>query len=410
MQPSLGAQLKLLSLRSAHLGMRQLLSALCLVLLIAACSTPAPPPREVRVAAPSVGEIELLKRSGDVDTQLLLDVGIVIFESQPDRITLLNAPDVGEGVFDELRQNEMQYLPFVLRNTLVESNHWGAVRVLPETDPSVDLVVHGAVLISDGLNLEVAITAYDSAGRQWLNKIYADESHTTDFPESTRYTTASRFNPADFTEPFQDLYDKINNDLVAVRDSLSDTQLVDLSNVSDMVYASDLSPETFEHTLTRNEEQLLTVTTLLAEEDPMMRRMAEMRLRHYAFIDSVDGYYEALFDDMQSLYLTWRHYSRDQSLESLVAEYEIYQGSLYGDVGNFQTLSQRYDRYRWAKIYEFEFAGLASGFNNEIAPAILELNQNVHGLDGNMADQYAQWKRILRALFALESEQEAGSD
>jgi len=51
-----------------------------------------------------------------------------------------------------------------------------------------------------------------------------------------------------------------------------------------------------------------------------------------------------------------------------------------------------------------EYRDLSVGFNNEIAPAILQLNEQVHGLSGTMEEQYIQWRRILRQLFALEAE------
>ena len=48
-----------------------------------------------------------------------------------------------------------------------------------------------------------------------------------------------------------------------------------------------------------------------------------------------------------------------------------------------------------------ELPELAAGFNQELAPAILELNEQIHGLSGTMAEQYVQWRRILRQLFEL---------
>jgi hypothetical protein len=76
----------------------------------------------------------------------------------------------------------------------------------------------------------------------------------------------------------------------------------------------------------------------------------------------------------------------------------------YGDSRSFLALSQRYDRFKWSKIYEHEFTELAAGFNNELAPAMLELNGQVHGLSGTMEQQYREWRGILRALFELENQ------
>ena len=390
-------------------GARGIAVGLALALLMAACATSVPPaPR--RIPAPAVGEVSLIRSPIEPAQHQLLDIGVVIFHNLPDQFTLQSSAEVNAGAFAEIRQNETQYLPYVLRNTLIDSNHWGAVRVLPESDPSVDLVITGTIVASDGLALEIEIRAFDSTDREWINKTYADITQSDDFPESSRFTASNRFDPVNFVDPFQDLYDQINNDLLSMRDSLSEQELINLRRVSQMVYATELSPESFAHTLEEGPGGLLTVSSLPAGDDPMMRRVRDMQLRHHTFIDTVDQYYQSLFDEMQPVYVTWRHYSRDQSLENQSAEKQIYEGGVYGNAGNFLTLTQRYDRYRWAKIYEFEFAELASGFNNEIAPAILELNRNVHGLDGTMADQYAQWRKILRALFALEVEPSAGEN
>ena len=390
-------------------GARGIAVGLALALLMAACATPVPPATR-RIPAPAVGEVSLIRSPIEPAQHQLLDIGVVIFHNLPDQFTLQNSTELNAGAFAEIRQNETQYLPYVLRNTLIDSNHWGAVRVLPEPDPSVDLVLTGAIVESDGLALEIEIRAFDSTGLVWINKTYADITQFDDFPDSSRFTASNRFDPVNFVDPFQDLYDQINNDLLSMRDSLSEQELINLLRVSQIVYATELSPESFAHTLKEGPGGLLTVSSLPADDDPMMRRVGDMQLSHHTFIDTVDQYYQSLFDEMQPVYVTWRHYSRDQSLENQSAERQIYEGGVYGNAGNFLTLSQRYDRYRWAKIYEFEFAELASGFNNEIAPAILELNRNVHGLDGTMADQYAQWRKILRALFALEVETSAGEN
>lgn len=376
----------------------------CLLLgLIAGCAqTPLPPPAVELL--PSVGPVDLeITATAPAEIEQL-EIGIQIFENQLDDE---DNERFGDWVYTEIRENEVNYLPYVLRNTLLNSNHWGAVRVLPEPDPSVDLQVNGTVLHSDGERLEIAIVASDSTGKQWLNKTYADTTDLSDYPEATRFTTGNRFDPAGFVDPFQDLYDQIANDLLATRRLLADSELVNLKRVSAMVYAADLSPETFGHTLETNEDGLLTVTSLLADSDPMLARVADMRLRHLVFIDTVDEYYEALYEEMQPSYVIWRRYSHDQieenqRLESRLRDYDL---DDYGTSRSFVSLTQRYDRYRWSKIYEQEFRELAAGFNRELAPAILKLNEQVHGVSGTMDEQYIQWRRILQALFRLETEQ-----
>jgi hypothetical protein len=144
--------------------------------------------------------------------------------------------------------------------------------------------------------------------------------------------------------------------------------------------------------------------TLPADTDPMLQRVKDMRYRHLLFIDTVDEYYQTLYTDIQAAYVLWRRYSLDQTEETLNRDNEPQAAASLGDSGSFLALSQRYDRFKWSKIYEHEFTELAAGFNNELAPAMLELNGQVHGLSGTMEQQYREWRGILRELFELETE------
>lgn len=370
-------------------------------LLLFSCSSNEfpPPPEPAFPDAPQVGEVDFQQASAAPEEYQLLDIGIVAFDNQ---YIESDSARYGEWVFSEIRDNERHFLPYLLRNTLLESNQWGAVRVLPLNDPSVDLTIEGTIHQSDGTRLVLEIRASDSTGKVWLEEIYVDSSIEEDYPDSTRLRSASQLEIDEVKEPFEDIYEQISNDLVSLRNAMTEEELTNLRQVSNLVYANDLAPESFGHTLTTNEEGLLQVVSLPAEDDPMAQRVAEMRLRHHLFIDTVDEYYQALYDEMEASYLVWRRYSYDQIEEFDAPEQQSVDQSLFSSTNNSLTLIQRYNRYRWSKIYEQEFLELASGFNQEIAPAILELNRNVHGLSGTMEEQYIQWRRILRQLFTLE--------
>ena len=354
---------------------------------------------DIEPILPPVGIVKLNRVDVVLPEHLLLDIAINVFDVQIDEQEAL---EFGEWIFSEIRNNETHYLPYVLRNTLLESNQWGAVRVLPTNDPSVDLQIQGTVLASDGKRILLRIVAIDSAGRVWLDQEYADIAFEKDFPTNTRFTQGNPFNSANFVEPFQDIYNEINNALVEYRASLTEQNLLDIKLISRIVYASDLAPESFQHNLMKDENNLLALVSLPAEEDPMLERVNDMRTRHHLFIDTVDQYYASLYEEMQPSYAVWRKYSFDQINEGLDANGTPYNYQDYGRSGRYLTLTQRYDRYRWSKIFEMEYQDISAGFNNEIGPAILELNENVHGLSGTMAEQYIQWRRILRQLFTLE--------
>ena len=369
--------------------------------LLALTNCAAPVNYDVEVEIPSVGEVALNSSDETPEDWKLLDIGVLIFGTEQ-QASVRN--QIGENVFAEVRDNERHLLPFSLRKILVDSNQWGAVRVLPQADPSVDLLIDGRILQSDGTQLQLAVTATDSSGRQWLNKTYTDRTLATDFPESTDFRNRNRRNLSAVSEPFTDLYEQIANDLLMARTELSENQVRQISQISQMLYAADLSEESFGDNIQRTEDGQVTIVSLPPINDPMMRRVHEMRERHYLFIDTVDEYYEALYEDMRDSYLLWRRYSFDQILEERAAEQRAVTQERYSSSSGYLTLTQRYDRYRWSKIYELEYRELASGFNREAAPAILELNQQVHGLSGTMEEQYLQWRRVLRQLFALEND------
>lgn len=369
-----------------------------LTLLIAALSgcASAPPPAPTPAV---VGEVSLQRSSEVPEAWKLLDIGVLIFANEDDGG---RADALGTDVFTEVRENERHLLPFLLRSTLVDSNQWGAIRVLPGADPSVDLLVEGSILHSDGERLTLEVLVTDSTGRRWLTRRYSDITSIEDYPAATDYRERNR-QFGDFEDPFQDLYNSIANDLLLVRAQMSQALLQEIHQVADLRYAADLSPESFAGHLLRDENQHWSVVTLPATDDPMMQRVSNMRDRHHLFIDTVDEYYEALHEDTRAPYVIWRRYSFDQVQEEKAAAQRARDNSSYRSASGFQSLRQRYDRYRWSKIYEQEFRELASGFNRETAPEILELNRQVHGLSGTMEEQYIQWRRILRQLFALET-------
>jgi hypothetical protein len=376
---------------------------LVVLLLLTACTLTLPEPKPVPVPVERpldlVGDVNLIQALQVPSESSLIEIGVHVFGTAQKEA---GEYKIGDWVFDEIIQKETQFLPHLLKNTLVASSQWGAIRVIPERDPSLDLIVEGQIIQSDGETLELQIRAIDSSGREWLNRTYADQSIAEEYPESTRFTLDNTFAAINFVDPFQDIYNRIANDLLAVRANLGEQALVDLNFVTDMLYASDLSPDTFSGSIIKNEDGLLIVDTLPSLDDPMMARVADMKYRHHLFIDTVDEYYQTLFEDIQPAYVLWRRYSIDQIAEIETSQQEANRSD-YGSSSGFLSLSQRYDRFKWSKIFEREFNDLAAGFNNELAPAFLELNSQVHGLTGTMEQQYREWRGILRRLFELEN-------
>ena len=143
--------------------MSHLIQTTGLAALLAACAqTPIEPlPAPLNLDLDLVGEVFLDRAIQIPAEDSLLEVGVLIFTANKDG---QQDYKIGDWVFDEIIQKETQFLPNLLKDTLVASNQWGAVRVIPEHDPSLDLFLSGEILQSNGRSLELRIQAVDSSG------------------------------------------------------------------------------------------------------------------------------------------------------------------------------------------------------------------------------------------------------
>lgn len=384
------------NLRSRTVGVLRLLLLTLLSSLLAACAQNQP--AEV-IGPPPVGDVLLNVAAQTPSEDRLLNIGVQVFDT---RATDEQITQAGAATFAEIRRVETHYLPVVLRNTLVASNQWGAVRVLPEADPSVDLLIQGTILRSDGANLILQVRATDSSGKEWLNKTYVDTAGVVDYPDFVP-SLRDRSTTTNLEDPFQDLHAQIANDVLTVRESMDSPALLALAQLTQIKYAGDLSPEAFGSLLQPDAQGLLTLQRLPATNDPLLDHVAQIRARHHVFIDTIDEYYDALHHDLKPTYDVWRQYSHDQVMEEEESAASAAAGGTLSGSGSFEALSQNYNRYKWAKIFEQEFVALASGFVSETAPAVLKLSENVNGLTGPVEEQYAQWRALLRELFEVET-------
>jgi hypothetical protein len=316
-----------------------------------------------------------------------LDIGLVVLDPGVEA-----GAGAADDVFPEVRRVEAQYLPVLLRQVLQETDAWGVVRVLPEAAVLPELLVSGEILVSDGVQLELRVRAEDATGRLWLQRIYRDQSEAADYPVS-----------AD-GDPFVDLYRQLANDLLAIRRQLDDSQLREVRRVALLRYAALLSPEAFAGYLAGGQGgELFRVARLPAAGDPMMARVERIRNQEYLFIDTVDEQYLNLYQSLGPTYNLWRQYSREQAL--YVADYQerVANRKSHGRRGSFPAMQQRYDAYRNLRIQQQDLDEQALGFDNEVAPTVMEASGRVFRLTGTLDSQYGEWRHILREIFRLET-------
>lgn len=316
-----------------------------------------------------------------------LDVGVVVFDPG------LAAPDTPapEAEFPQIRRAEAVYQAVELRRALESSGRWGAVRVVPDSSTLVELTLRGRILVSNGERLALAVTATDASGQRWLDEHFEASVGAAAYPA------------AQGKDPFNALYQRIAAQLeqqLAAR-TLGDMER--LRMIARMRYAGGLSPEAFAGYLSGGDGTPYTLQRLPAEDDPMLQRVERIRQQEYLFIDSVDEQYGRLHDELQPTYDLWRQNWREQA----VYEREYVQRAAERENndrrGSYAAMLTDYSTYRAFRIREQDLDELATGFNNEVGPTVVESRGRVFRLSGSLESRYQDWRQILREIFALET-------
>src|SRR3990172_4620902 len=253
-----------------------------LLLALAACNTTSVRTTEY---TPVARELE------PVPEAELLDVGIGIFNPGVDALSKEQ-----EGVFPEVRNAEARFMPYKLMETLQMTGNWGIVRVIPDRQSEMDLWVDAKILQSDGETLRLDVTVSDATGRTWYTRKYEEIA--------TKYAYDIRRGSRQ--EPFQGIYNRIANDMMAYRHLLSSADVTTIRTVTELKFARRFSPEVFADHLQDDGKGHYSISRLPAANDPLLQRINRIRERDYLFVDTLQDYYASFVQKMEDPYRSWR--------------------------------------------------------------------------------------------------------
>lgn len=377
------------------------MAAIVCALFTAACATT------------KVGPTAILQAPQEIPEEQLLDVGIVVFSSEP--MTAEKARK--EGTHAEIRKAEQNFIPCHLKTTLQQSSQWGAVRVLPAETDSVDLLVKGTIIESNGETLELRIEARDATGKTWLEKTYEAEATPASY-------AALQVGEKD---AFQDLYNRIANDLAEQRLKLAPQEIQTLRTVSQLRFADRFAPEAFEGYLKRGPGDSLAVNRLPAEGDTMMARLLQIREREHLFVDALNQQYESFYARMWPSYENWRKSNLDEQL----ARQKIERDALIRQVGGAlllagaialgagrreigpleigmaviggQVIVNGFNISKQAEMHSESIRELSETFGSEMKPIRVEFEGQTYELTGPAEEQFKRWRELLREIYRAET-------
>ena len=354
----------------------------------------------------------------EIPEEALLDVGVELFEpGLPEEPTTEKKYQV--GVFPEIRKSEARYIPMRLKETLESTGQWGAVRVVPKDTASVDLIVRGKIIKSNGKDLVVDIVAVDSSGREWMKKRFKQEADTRAY--------APRTEELEVREPFEALYGAIANELLQARRELNNEDLVELRKISELRFAGDLAPTVYDDYLEINRKGRYTVAKLPAADDPMMIRISQIRERDYMFVDTLNENYANFSSSMETPYDDWRAYTYEEQValdairkkarnRKIIGALAIF-GAVVASpgsgleavardaalIGGIAALQSGIATGKEAKMHREAIRELGVSFDAEVAPLVVEVEGETVRLTGNLENQYATWRGLLQRIYASET-------
>jgi len=363
------------------------------------------------------GPVGLEAAQSEIPVDQLLDVGIAIFDP--------GLPEEDEhaleerGIFPDLRKSEAKFIPVQLRETLESTGHWGAVRVLPSQGEGVDVTVSGEILASTGMTLAIRVRVVDSLGRVWRDKRYKQNADSRAYLDDDEVVVKG--------DPYQGLYNRIANDMLDSRESLSPKTLRSIREVSAVKFAADIAPGVFGGYLSVNKKGRYKIHHLPADDDPMMARVFRVRDRDWIFVDTLTEHYANFSEGMQESYDEYRlnSYHEQRTLQAVRREartQKILGGLLLvgaavtggstaaaraartaAAVGGGLVLADGIETGKNAKIHVESLRELAQSFDAEVEPMLIEVEGRVLRLEGSVEAQYAEWRKLLHEIFTEEA-------
>ena len=355
-------------------------------------------------------KISLERAQIEIPEEELLDIGILLFDP--------NIPDEDkELIFPEIRKAEARYIPYHLKKTLQDTGFWGGVWVLPEKSEAIDLIISGRIEVSNGLDVSIRIGAWDITGKEWVNKVYSSTIAQSSYSKRRDLTQ----------DPYQNIYNKIANDLVQIKQDLKQQELQRINEIGDIRFAAELIPGVYKDYLTKNKKNIYEAVRLPDNEDSIMQRVYNIQEREFLLLDTLNEYYAQLYENISQPYENWRKLSREDMItyeelkKSARTRKMLGAAALIGAIvsdgdsqasnsmqqmaiyGGMEAMKSGFSKTSEAKIYKESMKELGTAFDTEAEPLIIELEGQTIRLTGSAQEKFLEWRKLLKQIYTDET-------
>ena len=345
----------------------------------------------------------------EIPFEELLDIGIMLFDP--------NVPEKENPmIFPEIRKAEARYMPYHLKKTLESTGHWGGVWVLPERSKAIDLIVVGRIEKSDGLDVELKIGVWDIVGTQWVNKTYKSNIAKSSYSKRRDITQ----------DPYQNIFNKIANDLLQIKQSKARDELIRLSQTGEIRFASELIP-VYDDYISKNKKNVYSLERLPSEDDEIMQRILEVQEREFLLLDTLNEYYGQLYENLSQPNEDWRRLSREDMITYEELQRSARTRKILGAValagalatdgdsrasstarqmaiyGGMEAMRSGFSKSSEAKIYQESLKESGADFDAQAQPLVIELEGQTIRLSGSAEEKFQEWRRLLKEIYIDET-------
>jgi hypothetical protein len=279
-------------------------------------------------------------------------------------------------------------------------------------------------LQSDGRTLEIKVKVQDSTNRPWFTRTYEEQVSRFAYDAEIRRRQ----------EPFQNVYNRVVNDMQKHLARQDLNALRQIRTVSELRFARRFAPDAFSDYLASDARERYSIKHVPAIDDPVLQRVRRIRVRDAMFLDHPQGFYQKFDQDMANSYDNWRleSYTETETLEELKASAltrtvggalavvggVLAQGSANPSARSAGVLGiglgallfkSGLEKNAEARMHTEALKELADSLNSEIQPQTIALTDSTVELSGTVNEQYEQWKSILQKIYVLETGQAAPS-
>ena len=324
----------------------------------------------------------------------------------------------------ELRRAESMHMAVILKETMEKTANFGAVRITPDARSSSDLHVQARIEQSNGEDVRLKVTVSDSTGKKWIN----NKEYKARINESIFQDPRYRDEDGELTvDPYDVIYERIAVDIAKLK--ISGEKAAKVRTVTKLRFAQNMSREAFSDIL-KQRNGIYTLAGLPDDDDPMMKRIENIKYRDDMFIDSLQPYYESFSSDMSKPYSVWQQQAyvesksaREQKARAagqavlgilmaaitiaatgdMPTEAGAQTVAILGTLATIAVFSESFKASAEAKVHRDALSELGNSLDANLAPSVINMEEKTEELTGSAKEQFQQLREILKRIFAEET-------